>query len=229
VEADQVAGQERAQQLAVPGQQPEDVEGGEGDVQEEGQARLGQLAADRLGREHQLVVVHPDEAHAVRLGDGRFGEAPVHVCVLLEIACVEAGPGRERVHQRPEGAIRETVVVALDVGLAEQHRMDAIGLAAGLDALARAHFDPRPADPGAAAPAEHGFEGGDEPARRVPPLQLASRACEGKWQAVARDDDGQLRRPRSGVALASRGHAREITRPRARSPTGREPRGRGGV
>ena len=71
VEADQVAGQEAPQQLAIPRQQPEDVVGRKRNVQEEGLGEHRRASSRRMpaGREHQLVVVDPDQVELT----GAFG------------------------------------------------------------------------------------------------------------------------------------------------------------
>jgi len=78
VEADEVAGEQPAQDLPVPGQDPVQVVGRERHVQEERDAGL-RLQAAQMGRgAHQLVVVDPGQPRAVAGLGGEQGEALVH-------------------------------------------------------------------------------------------------------------------------------------------------------
>ena len=61
VEADEVAREEAAQDLAVPGEDAERVVRRERDVEEVRDARVRPRAAERARRAHQLVVVDPDQ------------------------------------------------------------------------------------------------------------------------------------------------------------------------
>jgi hypothetical protein len=106
-----------------------------------------------------------NQAGAVGVRDGRRGEAVVHLLVGRVVASVEAGPVRHGVQQRPERAVREAVVVARELRLRDQDGSDGVVLAVGRNALAVAQIDAGPADPGAAALAQHGLEGRDQAAR----------------------------------------------------------------
>ena len=215
VEADEIAGEQGLEDLARPGEQAEDVVGREGDVEEEGEVGAGAFVSHRDGCEHELIVVQPHEP-VLGLREGRLGEAPVDAPVVLPLATVEVGAGRERVHQRPERAVREAVVVALDLGLAQGNGVDPVGEPVRGDRLSLAQVDAGPADPRAAALTQHRIERGDEPARGRAPLQPFRGAREGERQAVAGHHDGPL----AGRARRCLRHVRQVTTGprRARTP-----------
>ncbi len=127
VEADEVAGQHPAQEIPSPGKHSEDVVGGKGDVEEEGEAHLGKRAAQVERRPKQVVVVDPDEVRLLRLLQRGLGEAQVHLLVDGPVQPIETRAARERVEERPERAVGEPVVVALQLGLREPDRPDPIG------------------------------------------------------------------------------------------------------
>jgi hypothetical protein len=84
VEADEVAGDQAAQQLAIPGQDPEQIEVRKRDVQEERDARIGARAPEMRRHAHQLIVVNPDEVGA--LARRRRGEATIDDLVATVFA-----------------------------------------------------------------------------------------------------------------------------------------------
>ena len=61
MKADEVAGEQTVQQLAVPRQQSVQVERRKRNVQEEREAPGGTALAEPERREHQMIVVHPDQ------------------------------------------------------------------------------------------------------------------------------------------------------------------------
>ena len=135
-------------------------------MEEEGQRDVSrQVLADVAGREHQVVVVDPDEPGAIGvLADG-FGEAIVHRLVRLVVAALEARAIGHRMQQGPEGAVGEPVVVAGDLRLVEQDRRDLVGVDRLWQVLALANLRARPADPRAAPLAQHRLHGRDETPR----------------------------------------------------------------
>ena len=102
------------------GQHPEDVRGREGDVQEKADARIGEALADHLGHEHQLVVVHPDQVAGSVVRNRGVGEAAVHLLVEIVVRDLERQLADEVVERRPEHAVAELLVVALDLVGAER-------------------------------------------------------------------------------------------------------------
>ena len=202
VEADQVAGQEPGEDLALPGQQPEYVVGGKGNVEEEGQLHIGQLAPDPHRREHQMVVVHPDHVRFAAFPDDGVAETVVDPDVGLPLPVVELRARRHGVEQRPERAVRQAVVVARDLGLGERHRLDPVRLLGARELLPFPHVEARPADPGARALAQHRLEGGDQAPGGRTSLEALRRAAERKGKTIARDDEG----PIGGSRCARGGH-----------------------
>ena len=115
METDQVGPDDPLQQLAPPGQQPEELVRWEGNVQKEANLRVGQLLADHAGQQHQLIVVDPDAVVWFDYLEQGVAEAPVDPHVgLPEILVVYRVVG-EIVEQRPDGVVREAVVVVLQV------------------------------------------------------------------------------------------------------------------
>jgi hypothetical protein len=61
MKSDQVRSEEAIEQPLAPRQQPEDLRGGKGDVEEEADPSVGDPLAQHPRDEHELVVVDPDE------------------------------------------------------------------------------------------------------------------------------------------------------------------------
>ena len=83
--------------------------------------RAGVGAAQQARHEHQVVVVHPAQAASVDL-DG--GEALVRVAVRPPPAALEDGLLDQPVQQRPERAVRKTVVVVVDLAPTQSNRQE---------------------------------------------------------------------------------------------------------
>jgi hypothetical protein len=126
VEADEIAREHAAQNLAAPGQQAKEVVRREWNVQEERDPRVAHLRADVSRGPHQVVVVHPDQRLVAAVLEGRVGEARVHPLVGIPLVAVELCQFWKRVEQRPERSVREAVIVTLDVRLAQRHVADLI-------------------------------------------------------------------------------------------------------
>jgi hypothetical protein len=223
VKADQVAGEQGAQDLPVPREEAEDVVGRKGDVEEEGERVLRQVPADARRAEHQLVVVDPHDPGVTGLGHDRRAEAFVHLLVGFPVPRIETGSRRQGVKKRPQGPIGEAVVVARHLRLAEEHGRDAAGPAPDRDALAIADVDAGPPHPGPAALAQHRLQCGHEATRGGPSLEPLGGAAEGEGQPVAGDDDRAV-----GLDVAFPGHRFEGTvRSENRPRSGRRQRGAG--
>jgi hypothetical protein len=163
VEADQVAGEQAAKQLAVPGAEPKDVVGGEGNVHEEGDPLAERELTEVFGNEHQMVVVDPDQLSLACVLGGQPGEALVDLLVALPVPALETGQGGKGVEERPQGPVGEAVVVEGDLAVAQQNRHHVVVLHPGREAFARLDLDSGPADPGTAPPADHRLQSRDQP------------------------------------------------------------------
>ena len=162
MEADQVAGQQAAQDLAVVRESAVDVEGREGDVEEERDPGGGPSPPDDLGAEREVIVVDPDEVVLLRLGEDRLGEALVDGFVGAPVVAVVARALGQRVEERPEDTVRVAVVEALDLGGAERDRAQVVARIGDLDRLARLQLCAGPADPRPAAALHRRRQRGDQ-------------------------------------------------------------------
>ena len=144
METDEVTAEDALEDEVVPGEDPDDVPGGEGDVQEEadlaGDLLLLGHGPDGVGRQHEVVVVDPDDGDVVRIlissqtddekcegggefyllkgchGFNGFGSEPlVDVPVGHPVGLVKHRPVRHGVEERPEGGVAAAVVVQLEV------------------------------------------------------------------------------------------------------------------
>ena len=187
VEGDHVGAEEPLEHLGAPWQPREGLGSGEGDVQEERDRPPRAAAAQQVGQQHQVVVVHPADALARLVGRGeglvraQVGAPPVAlVGRLLD----------EPVQERPERPVREAVVVVVGLAAAERHRAE-LDLQA-VDVVGHAVAAALPAHPRAAARLERRLERGHEPAGRRAPAVARVRDREAirereQRQVVARD------------------------------------------
>ena len=71
LETDEVTAQDALEDEVVPGEYPDDVPGGEGDVKEEadlaGDLILLRHRPDGGGGEHEMIVVDPDDGDVIRI------------------------------------------------------------------------------------------------------------------------------------------------------------------
>jgi hypothetical protein len=116
LERDDVGAEQPIEDLLAPRQPGVDLRGREPHVQEEPD-RPGVAAAEQARYQHQVVVVHPPHAPSTRLDRG---EAFVHVAVGSPPAALEDRLLDQPVQQRPERAVREAVVVVLDLASAQR-------------------------------------------------------------------------------------------------------------
>ena len=68
-----------------------------------------------------MVVLHPEHVAGSRLGDDRVAKALVHAPVCLPFSFVEAGEVGKSMEERPDGGVREPLVVALRVLCIQEH------------------------------------------------------------------------------------------------------------
>ena len=84
LETNQIGTEDAVQEFIADGQATEDLRGREGDVHEETDGSVGQLGADHGWKEHEVVVVHPDDITIVVGSDDSIGKTLVDGDVLLE-------------------------------------------------------------------------------------------------------------------------------------------------
>ena len=77
LEGDEVRAQQSAQDLVPMRQDAEGLGGGERDVQEEADARLGGHVAEEPRQQHQVVVVDPHRVAGLEVLEDGVAEAPV--------------------------------------------------------------------------------------------------------------------------------------------------------
>jgi hypothetical protein len=170
VEPEEVRAEQAAQDLLAPRQDAEDLGGGEGDVQEEADARVGQPLTQQARDEQQLIVVNPDYiARPVGRRHG-IGEPLVDALVRRPRCRRQRQALDEIVEHRPQHAVREVLVVLLHLLGAEIHgrnaalrelRGERVG-DLGRQGVGRA----RPSDPDAVRARVQAAQPGREPAGR---------------------------------------------------------------
>ena len=99
-------------------------------MQKEGESGFGPRFADHAGREHQVVVVDPDQFTGLAFAEDRLGETPIDQFVALKILSVVARGKAQGMEKGPEGPVREAVEVVLDFGGVEFDRRDPVRLVA---------------------------------------------------------------------------------------------------
>ena len=128
VESNQIAVEQRFEDLVADGQAAVELRGRERAVQEESDAEAVESAAEERGEREEVVVVDPD---VVVVGvedlDDALREELVGEDVGLPVGAVEAaavlgGEGEHVVEERPEGLLAESVVEALAEVLGEEGR-----------------------------------------------------------------------------------------------------------
>jgi hypothetical protein len=205
LEAHEVVLQQRIDQRLAPRQLHEDVGRGEGDVQEERDARLRAQRAQLLAHVHQVIVVDPDEIRGPCGERHRVRVLAIHVAVDVPVARVEVAERREVVEERPHDLVGEAEVEIAHLLGIERHGRERIarfrtgGLERGCEAafLARSA---RPADPRAATVAQHGQQRRHEATAAGLSRPLArGRAPERDGKAVGNDDEA--RAPLDGPLL----------------------------
>ena len=217
VETDQIAREQAAQDLTAPRQHPEQIEGRKRDVQEERHAHVRTQRAQVLGAAGQVVVVDPDEIVVADDFVGPPCEELVHALVDLEIAAIEGRAFEQRVEERPERAVREAVVVALDLGVPERNRLELVGAFRHRKRLVGVDAGARPTDPDASALAHGRIEGCDEPSAGSFDLESILGALHRDRQSVAQYDEALVyrwarhcaritRRSGAGLAFGSKEH-----------------------
>ena len=204
VEADEVRAEHPLEDALALRQDPEDLGGGERDVEEEADARLGDPLAEHPRHQHELVVVDPDEVAGLPARRDRVGEARVHRLVRVEVADLRRQAGDGVVEERPQHAVRVAFVVARHLVRGERHRDEAQRLEAPVHLGARAggHVGelPGPADPEPAEPLVGAAHPGGEPAAAADRLHAAARGgADGDGEPVRDDEEA---RHRSGPAVS---------------------------
>jgi hypothetical protein len=188
-----VGPQHTEEELLAVGEDPEDLRRREGDVEEEADRHVGHRFPEEAGKQHEVVVVHPDEIPGLETVDYGVAEAVVGLDIGLPASRGVLQERRELVEQRPEGLVRVALVETGGEGAGEVHRDEA---ALALPAVqSRLAFEvgslgtfPRPAEPQSSGALDDRPEGGDEaPGARLtdPPV---GRAPQGQRETV-RDDD----------------------------------------
>jgi hypothetical protein len=187
LEAEHVGAEETLHDLGAPRQALEQLERWERDVVEPADAHVGALRAQHARHELQVVVVDPDRG--VLRGDVRQPdrEALVHVDVGVPVGAVEARLADRVVVERPQGVVREALVVAVHLLLGDRHRVQVD--AVDVDHLGRTAGGTRPADPAALALLHDRQQCPHEPTGAGGPLTVGR---PGDRQSVGGDDQGAL-------------------------------------
>ena len=186
LEADQVGAEQALEQLAPPGQLLEQLGRRERDVQVEADPQVRPELPQHLRHQLHLVVVHPDQRTLVGQLGGLVGEALVDLDVGVPPLAVELRLGHQVVVERPQRAVGEALVVALDVLGGHRHRVE--GQAVVLERLEVLLGAARPAQPDPVVGAHHGLDRRHQPARGGPPRERPVRLLDPVDRQPVRDD-----------------------------------------
>ena len=145
LKADEVRAEHPLDDLPAPRELHEELLRRQRDVQEEADPQIGPERAQHGRHEVQLVVVDPDRRALRGHGRGEVGEALVRLDVALPPLAAELGRAHGVVVERPQRAVREALVEALDLTRVEPDRRQPH--AAVVERLRGRPGDPGPADP----------------------------------------------------------------------------------
>jgi hypothetical protein len=230
LEGDEVGSQQAAQKLLASRQHPEQVRGRKRNVQEEADCGLGRGLAEELGKEHQVVVVHPHLVTRAVVGEDDITKSRVRLHVGLPALGVVDEAGGELVEEGPQGLVRIALVEAagerrrqidrdeaLPILPARQHLVAT--LVSGFRSLAR------PADPEPAASRHHGGERRGQTTGAALLAPALGAALQRQREAIRNDDQLSAGRidtsPRERVAgagdISDDGHRLPADQPRGSS------------
>src|SRR5687768_8452021 len=245
LETDDAAPQQPVQDLRSPRADPEPLRMRPRNVPEGDHRGPGYALPDEAWREGEVVVLDEDDrVSRVDLGARRVREHSVGVLVVAPVRGPEDGPVVREVAERPEAFVGEALVIPALLGGAEPHASQPVGLFArwhgqrspGVHRLAVGRTAPM-RDPGSAAGAQDGLQGGhDAPGRTHDPYAAVARALVDVGRAVGDHDDPlarELLRERAlqasscpdGAARSSHDHVPRVPQS---SPAGYPPWGGGG-
>jgi hypothetical protein len=123
VKAYEVSAQKPTQYLPPPGQHTEYFQRGEGDMKEKAYRGTGQLLSYKLGQQHQLIIMHPDDIVLLGHLDHGFSKCLVHPLIgLPEILAVYRVLG-EIVKERPDSFVAKATVEFSDIPFGEENGM----------------------------------------------------------------------------------------------------------
>ncbi len=85
----------------------------------EGEGRVRPLLPKNRRSVRKVIILNPDD-RVVPFGlrQDRFRETPIHLFVVAPVLFHELNPVHRLVKERPEEAIRETVIIMLDLFIA---------------------------------------------------------------------------------------------------------------
>ena len=201
VEADEVGAEHALEHSVARGQGPEQLLGGERDVEEEPDARPRQPLAQEPGQEEELVVVDPDRVARPVVRRDHVGEGLVGLDVAVPVAHLQGDLVEQVVEQRPEHAVGEALVEPGDEvrrqGHPHQPHGGELAVEAGLLLGGEVAFGARPADPEPVGLLVGAHEPGGEPTGA--PLDLHARVGDPNGDGKAVGDDHET------------GHSRKVT------------------
>ncbi len=170
LKAQQIIGAQVAQPIAMRRHRAQNVERRKRRVQKKSDRPL-ESACPHLGRHrHEMIVVHPEGIARLQQFHQMFGEPGIHPPVAFVVAATVMQECEPIMHQRPQDAIGETLVVLVVIARAE--RQGDVFHAVALHAPRR--FRPMgkpasiPTEPDAALRAERGAQSNSEPTRGRP-------------------------------------------------------------
>src|SRR5690606_22425063 len=120
MEAEQIVGEQAAQQLVTRLGKAEDLHRRPGNVPEVRQGEVRSASANVFRRKREVIVLEPDGGiRAAHLVEDSLREAAIHTSVALPVASAYAREVGAQVAERPEKLVGEAQVVAVDVVVGE--------------------------------------------------------------------------------------------------------------
>ncbi len=185
LEAQQVVVEQRAHQRLVVRQRRENLRRRKWRVEEEPEPVARTQPAQFRGQRDQVEIVDPDQVRRPQQPRERRGKAAVDAPIGLEVGMMILRQVDAKMEERPQAAIREVVVVPLEVLLRQVERREhhAVRALAAQPGLARRDRPPAPAEPQPATLAQRIHDAHGEAARRCNALQRTDAVRNGHQPA----------------------------------------------
>ena len=162
LEPDEVSSQQALDELFAPRQTAVKLNRRERNVKEESNAQIWSHLTQVLRYEVELVILHPHGGALCGLFSSLLGKPLVDLLECVPPLTVEDWLDNAVVVQRPQGRVREPLVVLLDLLGAQWYRVDVITvMVEGFDDFVRRAM---PSDPCAALALHDRLQSGDEAA-----------------------------------------------------------------
>ena len=191
VESDQVSSEHPLEQSDPPGKRTKDLVGGEGDVKEKPNRKIGKYFSQHPWDQHQLVVVDPDNVSFLQSFSNYFAEFRIDRQVRFPKFITIRSVLREVVEMGPNGFVAKPFVKQFDLLLSEKNR-DHLILAELLFYVCLLLFIfnrfTRPTNPNLVQGLIQGVEASSEPTCAWVVNKLTFFAVDGNREAIGNND-----------------------------------------